>query len=78
MCIIIVHACLTPTVKPLPLPSPTELDALGDDFLADEDTSYLDEAVPEPPTTVPGGTERTKVRTYVMCTCKYVHVRILC
>ena len=37
-----------------------ELDALGDDFLADEDTSYLDDAVPEPPTTVPGGTERVK------------------
>ena len=42
-----------------------ELDALGDDFLADEDTSYLDDSVkaPEPPTTVPGGTERTRVRT---------------
>lgn len=39
-----------------------ELDALGDDFLEDEDTSYLDNTVnaPEPPTTIPGGTERTR------------------
>ena len=41
----------------------TELDALGDDFLQDEDTSYLDDTinVPEAPTTIPGGTERTRV-----------------
>ena len=38
-----------------------ELDALGDDLL-DEDTSYLDETVgiPDPPTTIPGETERTR------------------
>ena len=31
-----------------------ELDALGDDILLDEDTSYLDSAtIPDPPNTVP-------------------------
>ena len=37
----------------------TELEALGDDFLTeDDDTTFLDAAnAPEPPTKVPGGTE---------------------
>ena len=35
----------------------TELDALGDDMLLDEDTSYLDSAtIPDPPNTVPQST----------------------
>ncbi len=52
------------TLYPLTSPHPhTELEALGDDFLAeDEDTSYLDAvSAPEPPTGIPGGPERSKV-----------------
>ncbi len=37
-----------------------ELEALGDDFLGeDEDTSYLDAvSAPDPPTSVPGGSSK--------------------
>ena len=42
----------------------SELDALGDDFLADsEDTSYLDAvSAPDPPTGVPQETGKTKTQ----------------
>lgn len=42
----------------------TELDALGDDFLADsEDTSYLDAvSAPDPPTGVPQDTGKSKTQ----------------
>lgn len=42
-----------------------ELDALGDDFLADsEDTSYLDAvSAPDPPTGVPQDTTKEKTKT---------------
>ena len=65
-------------VQPLPS-SHTELDALGDDFLADEDTSYLDDTVnaPEPPTTVPGGTERTRVSTALVQVKHCMHLCVL-
>ena len=52
-------------IHELSLPLPPELDALGDDFLADsEDTSYLDAvSAPDPPTGVPqdsGGKSKTQ------------------
>ena len=42
----------------------TELDALGDDFLADsEDTSYLDAiGAPDPPTGVPQDSGKSKTQ----------------
>lgn len=44
-----------------------ELEALGDDFLAEEDDSFLDATlnVPDPPSKVPGAadTVRSKVRS---------------
>lgn len=42
----------------------TELDALGDDFLGeDEDTSYLDAvSAPDPPTGIPGGGKEDGVK----------------
>ncbi len=45
-----------------------ELEALGDDFLGeDEDASYLDAVgAPDPPTTVPGDSGRVEV-----CHCNY-------
>ena len=41
-----------------------ELEALGDDFLGeDEDTSYLDAvSAPDPPTNVPGGSKEDGVK----------------
>ena len=36
----------------------TELEALGDDLLTEDDATFLDAAeAPEPPTKIPGGTE---------------------
>ncbi len=42
----------------------SELDALGDDFLGeDEDTSYLDAvSAPDPPTGIPGGSKEDGVK----------------
>ena len=46
-----------------------ELDALGDDMLMDDDTSYLDSAtIPDPPNTVPqttGGQTNVSTMSYV-------------
>ena len=46
-----------------------ELDALGDDMLMDDDTSYLDSAtIPDPPNTVPqttGGQTNVGTMSYV-------------
>ena len=41
-----------------------ELEALGDDFLAEDDTSYLDATIgaPDPPTNVPGGSKEDGVK----------------
>ena len=64
---IIIHVSIIYTLPPLP-PSPPpspELEALGDDFLGeDEDTSYLDAvAAPDPPTGIPGSdTSRSRVQ----------------
>lgn len=39
-------------------PSP-ELEALGDDFLEEDDTSYLDAvSAPDPPSGIPGGSSK--------------------
>ena len=46
---------------PPPPPPPPELEALGDDFLEEEDTSYLD-AVADPPTTVPVSSKEDGVK----------------
>jgi len=53
----------------------TELDALGDDMLLDDDTSYLDSTtIPDPPNTVPqttGGQTNVNARfhkcVWLMC-----------
>ena len=51
-----------------------ELDALGDDMLMDDDTSYLDSAtIPDPPNTVP---QTTRGQTNVS-TMSYVEVCIM-
>ena len=48
-----------------------ELDALGDDMLLDEDTSYLDSAtIPDPPNTVPqttGGQTNVSSSYSILC-----------
>lgn len=47
-------------------PSHTELEALGDDFLAEEDSSYLDAVgAPDPPTGIPESKERVQVKRTV-------------
>ena len=47
-----------------PTPSLPELDALGDEFLAEEDSSYLDAVeAPDPPSGIPTEREKNKVRT---------------
>ena len=55
----------THTHTHLVLPAHTELEALGDDFLAEEDDGYLDAVgAPDPPTSVPSdaGGSKTKVQ----------------
>ena len=58
-------------------PSHTELEALGDDFLAEEDSSYLDAVgAPDPPSGIPESKERVQVtRTGFIFV--VVHVRLL-
>ena len=57
----------------------SELDALGDDMLLDEDTSYLDSAtIPDPPNTVPQSTTggQTNVSKLFVTCCLLVLFRM--
>lgn len=59
VCVCVCLCCVCDSFLP-----PTELDALGDDFLADsEDTSYLDAvSAPDPPTGVPQDSGKSKTQ----------------